>query len=44
MVCHHLAKFRGDRCSGGRDMLLVCQVIKEEDVIKGSGDYNDRDP
>ena len=44
MVCHHLAKLRGHRCCSGRDMLLVCQVIKEEDVIKGSGDYNDRDP
>ena len=25
-------------------MFLVCHVIKPDQVIKGSGDYNDRSP
>ena len=43
MVYHHLAKFGGHRyCS--RDMFLLCQVIKQDHIIKRSGDYNDKSP
>ena len=42
MVCHYLAKF-GGHCSC-RDMFLVCYVIKQNHVIKGWRDDNDRSP
>ena len=42
MVCHYLAKY-GGHCSC-RDMFLVCYVIKQNHVIKGWGDDNDRSP
>ena len=39
MVCHHLVKFGGHRyCSSRGIMLLLCHVIKQDHVIKGSGD------
>ena len=45
MICLHLAKFGGHRyCSSREKMFLVCHVIKPDQVIKGSGDYNDRSP
>ena len=43
MLCHHLAKFGGHRYRSSRNILfLVCHAIKQDHVIKGSGDYNDR--
>ena len=42
MLCHHLAKFRGQRYCSSRDMFLVCHVIKQNHVIKGSDDYDNR--
>ena len=40
---NHLAKFGGHRYYSSKDiMFLVCHVIKQNDVIKGSGKYNDR--
>ena len=43
MVCHHLAKFGGHRYCSSRDItFLVCHVIKQGHVIKGSGDYINR--
>ena len=43
MVCHHLAQFRGHRYCGSRDMIfLVCHVIYQDHVIKGSGEYINR--
>ena len=45
MVYHHLAKFDGHRyCSGTDKMLLGCHVIKQDQISKWSGDYNDRSP
>ena len=44
MVCHHLSKFGDHRYCSNRDMFLVCHVIKQVDVIKVSGGYNDRSP
>ena len=40
MVCHHLAKF-GDPwyCSSRDTMLLVCHVMTQDHVIKGSDNY-----
>ena len=40
MLCH-LAKFGGHRYCISKDMFLVCHVIKQDHVIKGSSDYND---
>ena len=42
MVCHHLVKFGGHRCCTSRDMYLFYHVIKEDHVVKGSGDYSNR--
>ena len=37
MLSHHHARFSGYRhCGGGYIMVLVCQVISEDGVIKGS--------
>ena len=45
MVCQHLSKFGGHRYCSSRDMMfLVCHVIKQDHVIKGSGGYNNRAP
>lgn len=39
-VNYHPVKFSGHRHSGSRDiMFLVCHVIVQDDVIKGSCDY-----
>ena len=35
-------KFGGYRYRISRDMFLVCLVIKQDLIIPGSGDYNDR--
>ena len=35
MVYNHLDKFDGQRYCTGRDMFLVCRVIKQDHVIKG---------
>lgn len=43
MVCHHRAKFGSHRYCIGRDiMLLFCDVIEQDHVIKGWGNYSDR--
>ena len=42
MIYHHLAKFGGH--SAVVEMFLVCHVIKEDNLNKGSGGYNDRSP
>ena len=44
MVCHRLAKFGGHSYCSSRNMFLVCHVIKQDHVIKGLGEYNDRNP
>ena len=45
MVYHCLAKFGGHgHCSSRDIMCLVCHVIKQDHIIKGSGDYNVRNP
>ena len=42
MVYHLLAKFGGHRCFSSRDIIfLVCQMIKQDHIIKESSD-NDR--
>ena len=42
LVCHHLATFGDHRyCSFRYIMFLVYHVIKQDQVIKGSSDYND---
>ena len=33
MVCHHPAKFGGNRFRTSRDILLVCHVIKQDHVV-----------
>ena len=43
-VYHHLAKFGGHRRCSSRNIFLVYHVIKQDHIIKGSGDYNDRGP
>ena len=41
MLCH-LAKFGGHRhCISTGIMFLICHVIKQDQVIKGSSDDND---
>ena len=38
-------QIRGHRyCSSRRDIFLLRHVIKQNHVIKGSGDYNDTSP
>ena len=45
MECHDLAKFGGHKYFSSRDlMFLVCHVIKQDHVIKASGDYNYSSP
>ena len=44
MVSHDLAKFGSIKYCSNRDMFLVCHVIKQDRVIKGSSVYNDRSP
>ena len=44
MVCHHPAKFGGNRFCTSRDILLVCHVIKQDHVVTGSGDYDNKNP
>ena len=39
MKTHHPANFSGHRSRGSRDiMILVCQVISQDHIIKGSCD------
>ena len=42
MVCHYLPRFDGHRYCSNRDMFLVCHKIKQDHLIKVSGDYNDK--
>ena len=43
MVYHHLAKFDSHRYCSSRDIIfLVCHMIKLDQIIKGTGDCNDR--
>ena len=44
MVYHHLAKFGSHRYCSSKDMFLVCDVIKQDHMNKGSGNYNDWSP
>ena len=44
MVSHHLAKFSGRRYCSSKDIFSVCLMIKQDQVNKGSADYNDRSP
>ena len=45
MVSNHLVKFGGHSYCSSRDIkFLVCHVIKQDSIIKGSGGYNDRNP
>ena len=45
MKSHDLAKFDSHRYCGSRDvMFLLCHVIWQDHVIKGSGDYSNRNP
>ena len=45
MVYYHLAKFGGHMYCGSKDiLLLVCHVSKQEQIVKGSGDYKDKNP
>ena len=45
MVSHCLAMFGGDKHSGSGDtMVLVCHVISEDVMIKGSFDFMGRKP
>ena len=44
IVCHHPAKFIGQRYSGSGDMFLVCWSISQESKIKISCDFMDRSP
>ena len=40
MVSHHPTKFHGHRhCGSGDKMVLVCHVISQDHVIKGSFDF-----
>ena len=41
---YQLAKFGGHRYCGSGDTFLDFQVIKQDDVIKASGDYNNTSP
>ena len=44
-VTDHPTKIGGQKyCSSSRDMFLVCHVMKQNDLIKRSDDYNDRNP
>ena len=44
-VCHHPPKFCGHSdCGRGDIMILVCQVIFRDHVIKVSGDFMGRSP
>ena len=41
MICHYLATFVGYRyCICRYITFLVCHLIKKDNVIKGSSDYN----
>ena len=44
MVCYHLIKFDGHSYCSNRDVFLVGHTIKQDHVVKGSDDYNDRNP
>ena len=41
MVYHHLAKIGYNRYYSNKDMFLVCHVINQDHIIKGSGNYTD---
>ena len=42
-ISYHPAKFGGHRLSDSSDIVvLVCQVISQDHVIKGSCDFNGR--
>ena len=42
MLYPQFAKFGGYKYCSSKDMFLFCPVIKQEHIIKGSGDYNCR--
>ena len=42
MVSHYLAKFSGHRYCSSKDICSLCLMIKQDQMIKGLGDYNDR--
>ena len=44
MVYHHLAKFSAHSYFCIRDMFLVYHMIKQDHIIKESGDYNGKSP
>ena len=45
MVCHDPAKIGGDRyCGSGVIKVLVCPLISQDQVIKGSCDFMGRSP
>ena len=45
MVYHHSAKFGSHRCCNSRDiMFLVCHLISQDHMIKGSSDFIGRGP
>ena len=44
MLYDHLVKFGGHRYCSSRDMCLVCHVIKQDHLLKGSDDYKDSSP
>ena len=45
MVYHHFAKFGDHKYCSSRDIFfLVCHVIKQDHIIKGSDKYNNRRP
>ena len=44
-VSRHSARFGGHRhCGSGDRLVLVCHVISENHVIKGSCDFKSRSP
>ena len=44
MTSHQLAKFGGHRQCGSEDVIVVCHVISQDPVIKGSCDFMGRNP
>ena len=43
-VCNELVKFSGHRHSGRGDILLICHMILQGHVIKGSCDFLAKNP
>ena len=42
MVCYLLGKIGGNSYCCSRDMSLVCEVFKQDHIIKGSGEHNNK--